>query len=118
TTRPMAVHLRLRRAPSSAPRRRDPAAGAAAVGAGALVAASLPPWGWWPLAFVGIAILDRLVAERPWRSRFARTWLFGLAWMGPGMAWMWYLSAPGYVVAAAVSAGYLGLAAALTPAGR
>ncbi len=93
-------------------------AGAAAVGAGALVALSLPPWGWWPLAFVGIAILDRLVAERPWRSRFARTWLFGLVWMGPGMAWMWYLSAPGYVVAAAVSAGYLGLATALTPAGR
>src|SRR6266511_2656856 len=44
------------------PPRRDVKAGLAAVGAGALVALSLPPWGWWPLAFVGIAVLDRLVA--------------------------------------------------------
>ena len=64
----MAVDLRPRpsRLPP-APRRRDPAAARPRVGAGALVAASLPPWGWWPLAFVGIAILDRLVADRPAR---------------------------------------------------
>ncbi len=114
----MAVHLRLRPAPSAAPRRRDPAAAAAAVGAGALVAASLPPWGWWPLAFVGIAILDRLVADRPARSRFVRTWLFGVAWLAPGMGWMWFLTAPGYVVAVAAYSGYLGLAAAIAPGGR
>ena len=114
----MAVHLRLRRAPSAAPRRRDPAAGAAAVGAGALVAASLPPWGWWPLAFVGIAILDRLIADRPARSRFVRTWLFGVAWLAPGMGWMWFLTAPGYIVAVAAYSGYLGLAAAIAPGGR
>src|SRR3954465_928835 len=106
----MAVHLRLRPAPSAAPRRRDPAAAAAAVGAGALVALSLPPWGWWPLAFVGIAVLDHLVTGRGARTRFVRTWLFGVAWFGPGMAWMWYLSAPGYVVAVIAYAGYLGLA--------
>ena len=29
--------------------------------AGLLLAASLPPWGWWPLAFVGLAMLDRLM---------------------------------------------------------
>ena len=98
--------------------RRHAASGAAALGAGFLVALSLPPWGWWPLAFVGIAILDRLVADRPARSRFARTWLFGLAWLGPGMGWMWYLTAPGYVVAVASYAGYLGLAAAIAPGGR
>jgi apolipoprotein N-acyltransferase len=98
--------------------RRSPAAGAAALGAGALVAFSLPPWGWWPLAFVGIAILDRLVADRPRRSRFARTWIFGLGWLGPGMGWMWFLSPPGYIVAVAAYAGYLGLAAAIAPGGR
>ena len=98
--------------------RRSPAAGAAALGAGALVAFSLPPWGWWPLAFVGIAILDRLIAERPRRSRFTRTWLFGLGWLGPGMGWMWFLSPPGYIVAVAAYAAYLGLAAAIAPAGR
>jgi apolipoprotein N-acyltransferase len=107
--------------PTTAPlpaRRRDLRAGVAAVGAGALVALSLPPWGWWPLAFLGTAILDHVVADRPWRSRFARTWLFGLAWLGPGMAWMWYLSAPGYLAAVASYAGYLGTAAALSPGGR
>jgi apolipoprotein N-acyltransferase len=93
-------------------------AGLVAVGAGALVALSLPPWGWWPLAFIGTALLDHLVAHRPWRSRFARTWLFGVAWLGPGMAWMWYLSAPGFLAAVASYAGYLGVAAAVSPAGR
>ena len=84
--------------------RRSPAAGAASLGAGALVALSLPPWGWWPLAFVGFAVLDRLLADRPWRSRLARGWLFGLAWLLPGMAWMWFLTAPGYVAASALYA--------------
>ncbi len=32
------------------------------VGGGLCIAASVPPWGWWPLAFVGVAILDRLIA--------------------------------------------------------
>ena len=29
----------------------------AALGSGVLVAFSLPPWGWWPLACIGVAIL-------------------------------------------------------------
>jgi len=50
----------------------------AALGAGALVALSLPPWGWWPLAFAGIAILDHVVADRARglgevRVRFAKS---------------------------------------------
>ena len=32
----------------------------------------MPPWGWWPLAFVGIAGLDRLLAEQTARHRFLR----------------------------------------------
>ena len=39
------------------PNRSSLAHAAISLGAGALVAASLPPWGWWPLAFVGIAVL-------------------------------------------------------------
>jgi apolipoprotein N-acyltransferase len=100
------------------PRRRSPAAGLAALGAGALVASSLPPWGWWPLAFVGIVVWDRLVADRPWRSRFARTWLWGVGWLAPGMGWMWFLTPPGYVFATALYASYLGVAAGLAPANR
>jgi apolipoprotein N-acyltransferase len=93
-------------------------AGLAALGAGTLVALSLPPWGWWPLAFVGIVIWDRLVADWPWRSRFARTFLWGVGWLAPGMGWMWFLTAPGYVVAFCLYSAYLATAAALSPPGR
>src|SRR5690606_37656105 len=36
-----------------------------AIGAGLCLAASLPPWGWWPLAFVGVVLLDRAVFAGP-----------------------------------------------------
>lgn len=87
-----------------------------AIGGGMLLAGSVPPWGWWPLAFVGIAVLDRLLADRPWRSRFARGTLLAAGWLYPAMLWMWDLTAPGYVVAAALFACYFGIASALTPA--
>jgi apolipoprotein N-acyltransferase len=89
-----------------------------AVVAGLALAASVPPWGWWPLAFVGIALLDTLVADRPWRSRFARTWLVAMAWLYPALLWMLDLTPPGYVVAGGFFAAYFALAAALTPPGR
>jgi apolipoprotein N-acyltransferase len=37
--------------------------------------------------------------------------VFALAWLLPGMVWMWFLTAPGYPVAAAVFAGYHAVAA-------
>ncbi len=98
--------------------RRSLAAGAASLGAGALVALALPPWGWWPLAVAGFAVLDRLLAHRPWRSRLARGFLFGVGWFAPGMGWMWFLTAPGYVFAAALYGLFLGTAAAVAPGGR
>ena len=86
--------------------------------AGLLICAALPPWGWWPLAWVGIALLDLLVADRPAGSRFRRTWLVALAWLAPGMLWMWDLTPPGYLVASVTYAAYFGLAVAATPPGR
>jgi apolipoprotein N-acyltransferase len=82
------------------------------------VAASLPPWGWWPLAFVGVVVLDRLVAGRPRRSCATRAFLFGLGWFSAGMGWMWHFSIPGYLAAIAVHAGYVAVAAAIAPTGR
>ena len=41
-----------------APRTRSLSRFALALGSGFLVALSLPPWGWWPLAFVGIALFE------------------------------------------------------------
>jgi apolipoprotein N-acyltransferase len=86
--------------------------------AGLCIAASVPPWGWWPLAFVGIALLDRLIAGQPWKRRFRRTWLVAAAWISPALFWIWDLTAPGYVVAGAFYAGYFAVAAALCPPGR
>lgn len=95
---------------------------ALALGAGALVALSLPPWGWWPLSFVGIAAFAaalRADAERrpTWRGRWVLGALFGLGWLAPAMGWMWFLTAPGYVVASLAFASLHGLAAALVRAG-
>ncbi|MBI5090236.1 MAG: apolipoprotein N-acyltransferase [Actinobacteria bacterium] len=89
-----------------------------ALGAGLLVALSLPPWGIWPLAFVGIALFEVSLGERPTRGqRAARGWLFAAGWMFPGLFFLWYLSEPGYIVAAAIFAGYHSLAALAAPTG-
>jgi apolipoprotein N-acyltransferase len=82
---------------------------------GLSVAASMPPWGWWPLAFVGIALLDRLLADQPRRTRFGRMWLFGAAWLYPSTLWMADLTPPGYVIAGAAYAAMFGLLAVLVP---
>ncbi len=89
-----------------------------AVAAGLCIAAAVPPWGWWPLAFVGIALIDRLIAGHGWKRRFRRTWLAAFAWLVPGLLWMWDFTAPGYLVACAIFSAYFAVAAALSPSGR
>lgn len=89
-----------------------------ALAGGLLVALSMPPWGAWPLAFVGIAVLELSVRWAP--SRRARAlggFAFGVGWMYLGLAWMWFLSVPGYLVAAALFAGLHAAAAASAPTG-
>jgi apolipoprotein N-acyltransferase len=88
----------------------------AAVATGAITALALPPWGWWPLAFVGLVGLDRLIADANRWTRFRRGLLVGLGLYVPSLAWMIDLTAPGYVVAACFYAALLGMAAALVPA--
>lgn len=87
-----------------------------------LVALALPPWGWWPLAFVGIALFEIVsgfgrIAE-PRRVRFACGGAFGLGWLATGTAWMWFLTAPGYIIAAIVFASAHGIPALAAPTGR
>ncbi len=87
---------------------------ALALGAGALVALSLPPWGFWPLAFIGIALFDLTLSDTTSRAgRARRGWLFGAGWMFLGMGWMIQLTGPGYVAAAAIFAGFHAGAAAI-----
>jgi apolipoprotein N-acyltransferase len=92
---------------------------AAALGAGVLVALSLPPWGFWPLAFVGIAGFAFTVSEPlPARQRFLRGLLFGAGWMSIGMFWMIQLTLPGYLIAVLLFASLHGVAALVGGSGR
>ncbi len=84
---------------------------------GGLVALSMPPWGWWPLAFVGLAVLDHVVAVPGRRHRFRRASLFALAWLMPATLWMWALTPPGYLVVGPLIAAALGAMIALVPHG-
>jgi apolipoprotein N-acyltransferase len=70
-----------------------------AVTAGLLLAASLPPWGWWPLAFIGIAIFDRSLAGTSAKQRLHRGSVLGWALFTPTIFWISQLTAPGYVIA-------------------
>lgn len=91
-------------------------AGLRALVAGLLIAASVPPWGWWPLAILGIAMWDRLLAHATPRRRFLRSTVLGIAWFAPSMLWMVDLTAPGYPIAVVVFACYLGVAGVAVPA--
>ncbi len=91
---------------------------ALALGAGTLVALSMPPWGFWPLAIVGIALFEVALGDAPSiRQRLLRGWLFGAGWMYLGMGWMVQLTAPGYLVAGFVFAAFHMAAATVAPAG-
>ncbi len=83
--------------------------------AGGAIALAMPPWGWWPLAFVGFALFGSLLRTPRRRARFLRGWLVGAAWMVPSTFWMLDFSLPGYVFAGVVLSAYVGVAAATLP---
>lgn len=99
--------------------RRGPGPEAAlALGSGLLVALSLPPWGFWPLAVVGVALFEVSLGNAASRKvRATRGWLFGAGWFFPAIGWMWFLTSPGYVIGGALFAGCHALAAVIAPVG-
>ncbi|HEX3623102.1 MAG TPA: apolipoprotein N-acyltransferase [Acidimicrobiales bacterium] len=92
---------------------------AAAVVAGMLLAASLPPWpvatGAWPLGLIGAAVLYAATEGAAGRARLACGLAAGLGLYVPGLWWMRDFSLPGYLVATVVEAGFLAAGAALVP---
>ncbi len=75
--------------------------------AGLLICAALPPWGWWPLAPVGIALWLHLLGGRGRVDRALVSWAVGIGWFVPSTLWMWGLTAPGYVATALIGWGPL-----------
>jgi apolipoprotein N-acyltransferase len=92
---------------------------ALALGGGFLVAVSLPPWGWWPLALLGVVVFELALGPSPARGeRFWRGFAFGFGWLAMGIGWMWQLTVPGYIAASVVFAAFHGVAALASPTGR
>ena len=105
--------------PSRPPRLERAATVGIGLAAGLLMAASVPPFGWWPLAWVGAALL---VARAPREGR-GRRFLLGLAagfgLFVPGWWWMHEFSFPGFLLAVPTESLFVGLAMLLVPsAGR
>jgi len=91
---------------------------ALALTGGALVALSMPPWGFWPLALLGVVVFEVALGNTARRRDRALLGLaFGAGWFYPAMAWMWFLTIPGYLVTALLFAGFHAAAAALAPSG-
>ena len=86
-----------------------------AIAAGLLLAASLPPWGFWPLGIVGMALWVELLAEASYWRRAGLSALVSVSWLGPATVWMVDLTLVGWPVAVLGFAAMHAVAGALVP---
>lgn len=94
------------------------AALAVGVIAGVLVALSVPPFGWWPSAWVGLALVAAWLPGRPWRARALMGVGFGLGDYVIGLLWVQEFSVPGFIALVVLSTLYVVVAMALVPTSR
>jgi len=87
--------------------------------AGLGVCFALPPWGWWPLAPLGVALWAYLLDRANWKERF---WVGAFAawgWFVPSWLWMASFSFVGWPIGVAIFFPVVyGAVSALTPPGR
>jgi apolipoprotein N-acyltransferase len=88
------------------------------LGAGVLLALSLPPWGWWPLGLAGAGLMYWRLAGLPLRTRLWAGWLTGLGLYGPGLMWARAFNWYGALVLVLLEALFIAVQAGLTPPGR
>ncbi len=88
------------------------------VAAGVLLAASLPPWGWWPLGIAGAGLLYWRLAGLGLRTRLWSGWLAGLGCYALGLMWARAFNWYGALVLVLLEALSMAAAAALTPPTR
>jgi apolipoprotein N-acyltransferase len=86
--------------------------------AGALIALSLPPFGLWPLAIVGVAVLSRSLEVLRWHRRLLAGYLAGLGQFSVGLTWALQFNSAGYVALVVAESLFLAAACALTPPQR
>jgi apolipoprotein N-acyltransferase len=77
---------------------------------GVLTTFSVPPFGFWPLAFFGIALLAGSVIDSGIRRRMLTGFLFGLGLYVPSLWWMTAFSLPGGIFVGVLEASITGLA--------
>jgi apolipoprotein N-acyltransferase len=85
---------------------------------GALIAASLPPIGIWPLAIAGVALISRCLEGMRWASRLGAGLCAGLGQFALGLLWALHFSTAGYVVLVVAESLFVAVACTLTPPGR
>ena len=86
-----------------------------AVAAGLLVAASMPPWGWWPLGWAGLALwVDLLGGARAW-GRAGWSGLAAAAWFAPATLWMADMTLLGWPLTVAGFSAMFAAAGAVVP---
>ncbi|HEX7459606.1 MAG TPA: hypothetical protein VF279_03185, partial [Acidimicrobiales bacterium] len=104
-----------RRDPSVTPRRGRVALPALASGVG--LALSLPPWGWWVLAFPAAGLLWWRLGGLRMRTRLWAGWLAGLGCYVPGLMFTRSFTVPGAAVLMAVEALFMAVACLAVPPG-
>jgi apolipoprotein N-acyltransferase len=77
---------------------------------GLLTTLSVPPFGWWPLAFVGIALLAGSMIDAGIRRRMLTGFLFGVGLYVPSLWWMTAFSLPGGILVGLLEASITALA--------
>ncbi|WP_234314129.1 apolipoprotein N-acyltransferase [Streptomyces sp. NBRC 109706] len=88
---------------------------ALAAGGGLVLAAAFPPLGWWPLAFVGPAMLLLVLRDRRPRAAFGLGTVFGLAFFGPLLLWLTNLGVLPWAALVLVQALLLGASSCAVP---
>jgi len=78
----------------------------------------MPPWGWWPLAIIGLAGWFCLIDDPSRKTRFATSMIVALAWSIPATLWMFNLTAAGWPVSVILFSSFLAAAGMATPADR
>jgi apolipoprotein N-acyltransferase len=90
----------------------------APLAAGAMIGLSLPPFGLWPLAFAGVALVAVSLSSRTMRSRALAGFTAGIGQFAIGLAWALKFTLLGYAALVIVESAMFALACALAPKGR